>query len=257
MNPLTHDYYLEILDVLKNAQRPLMTVAEFLVHPQQSAIVLRHDVDRWPRQAIRMARLEARLGVKSTYYFRWSPSQGFDQEAIHFISQLGHEVGYHYETFSQRQGNRSAAIDLFRANLQAFRQLAPCLTVSAHGAPLSPHNNFELLTDYPWSASGLVGDAALSLAQNKLVYYTDTGGRWNTGHHLNFRDYVGLPFLENAPSPGNTSGFCAFLDAKACPVYISTHPERWADEWLFQQRAQLKDRAVNGIKMLLHIVRQR
>ena len=32
-------------------------------------VVLRHDVDKLPQNALRMARIEHDLGVKSTYYF--------------------------------------------------------------------------------------------------------------------------------------------------------------------------------------------
>ena len=33
-------------------------------------IILRHDVDRYPNNTLKMAKLEANLGIKSSYYFR-------------------------------------------------------------------------------------------------------------------------------------------------------------------------------------------
>lgn len=35
----------------------------------QNTIILRHDVDRKPQNALSMAKLEASLGIRSSYYF--------------------------------------------------------------------------------------------------------------------------------------------------------------------------------------------
>lgn len=62
-------------------------------------LILRHDVDRMPQNALKMAKLEHDLGIKTTYYFRTIP-QTFKPEIIKQIVDLGHEIGYHYENFS-------------------------------------------------------------------------------------------------------------------------------------------------------------
>ena len=62
-------------------------------------VVLRHDIDRKPMNALRMAELEYELGIQSTYYFRFPCT--FKPEIIRKIRDLGHEVGYHYEVLSK------------------------------------------------------------------------------------------------------------------------------------------------------------
>ena len=52
-------------------------------------VVLRHDIDRKPKNALRMAELEHELGIQSTYYFRFPYT--FKPDIIGKIHGLGHE----------------------------------------------------------------------------------------------------------------------------------------------------------------------
>ena len=79
-------------------------------------VVLRHDVDKLPQNALRMARIEHDLGVKSTYYFR-KINGSFESQFIREIAALGHEIGYHYEDFSAANGDVNKAICNFKSNL--------------------------------------------------------------------------------------------------------------------------------------------
>ena len=53
-------------------------------------IVLRHDIDRKPMNALKMAELEHELGIQSTYYFRFPYT--FKSDIIKRINGLGHEL---------------------------------------------------------------------------------------------------------------------------------------------------------------------
>ena len=68
---------------------------------------MRHDVDKLPGNALKMARLEHEMGVKATYYFRAVPVS-WDEGIIREIAGMGHEVGYHYENLESvtREGKR-------------------------------------------------------------------------------------------------------------------------------------------------------
>ncbi len=44
-----------------------------LPQSQRLGVMMRHDVDRRPQNALAMAQLEHSLGVRSTYYFRILP----------------------------------------------------------------------------------------------------------------------------------------------------------------------------------------
>ena len=45
------------------------TVRSYLSNRNQRAII-RHDVDRPPKNVLEMAKLESNLGIEATYYFR-------------------------------------------------------------------------------------------------------------------------------------------------------------------------------------------
>ncbi|WGS66037.1 polysaccharide deacetylase family protein [Marinitoga aeolica] len=66
-------------------------------YKDKKVLLLRHDVDHSPHDALVMFNIEKKYNIKSTYYFRWVTSQ---EEIIKEIKDAGFEVGLHYETLS-------------------------------------------------------------------------------------------------------------------------------------------------------------
>lgn len=60
-------------------------------------LILRHDVDLKDISTRRMFELEKKLGITSTYYFRFST---IDKKLINEMVDSGFEVGFHFETIS-------------------------------------------------------------------------------------------------------------------------------------------------------------
>ena len=102
----TLEKYTQFCEAVKSLSCPVMTVKQFLQsgQPQAFVIVLRHDVDRSLPSALRMAKLEASYGISASYYVRTTPPLDRPRE-IKRLSQLGHEVGYHYEVLTKANGN--------------------------------------------------------------------------------------------------------------------------------------------------------
>jgi hypothetical protein len=75
----TLEKYSELLDAIKKGYSTA-TVEQFLKGEyKEPVIILRHDVDKFPPRAVRMAKLEKSKGISSTYYFRWdSGLPGFE-----------------------------------------------------------------------------------------------------------------------------------------------------------------------------------
>ena len=48
----------------------IQTFAGFLQGPASKAVIPRHDIDKLPANALKMAHLEHELGVAGSYYFR-------------------------------------------------------------------------------------------------------------------------------------------------------------------------------------------
>ena len=72
------------------------TFRSFLEEPKERVILLRHDVDNKSKNSLEFAKLQAKMGLYGTYYFR-TIKQYFDEDNIRQIEDLGHEVGYHSE----------------------------------------------------------------------------------------------------------------------------------------------------------------
>jgi hypothetical protein len=46
------------------------TFEEFISAPEKKAIILRHDVDKHPDRALKLAKIESGLNIKASYQFK-------------------------------------------------------------------------------------------------------------------------------------------------------------------------------------------
>ena len=102
MRDFTLDRYKELCLALLDSGYTPLTVYSYLKEQKKKnnkLVVLRHDIDRKPKNALRMAELEHELGIQSTYYFRVPYT--FKPEIMGKIRDLENEVGYHYEVLSK------------------------------------------------------------------------------------------------------------------------------------------------------------
>ena len=191
-------------------------------------LVMRHDVDSLPSQALRMAKLESDLGISSTYYFRYVDGV-FDERIIKDINNLGHEIGYHYEVLATSKGDKEVAIKLFEEALSQFRKIVNIETICMHGSPLSKWNDLDLWESYDFKNYGIMGEAFISIDYNNTDYFTDTGRSWN-GEAYNVRDVV----KTNKPKivVKSTNHLIRVLKNVNNDVSINTHPQRWHDGYL-------------------------
>lgn len=215
-------------------------------------VLLRHDIDRRPRTAVRMALLERELRLEATYYVRMVAG-AFRPALLSQIEAMGHEVGFHYETLSKAGGDGERAIALFEEELSRLRQVCQVRTISMHGRSLSPYDNRDLWKQYDYRAFGLSGEAYLSIDYGEVAYFTDTGRVWNDDRH-NVRDRA--PGSQGIPRIESTADLIALIRSRTIPrLCISAHPNRWAagvPEWIGSLAA---DRAKNAAKRLVTLAR--
>jgi hypothetical protein len=120
--------FLRLCEAISNTY-PTVTMAEYLDNQNpDNFILMRHDVDRIPERALVTARIEHGLGIRSTYYFRTIKSV-FKPNIIRQIKDMGHEIGYHYETLSEANGDLEKAIELFGSHLNDFRKICEIKTI--------------------------------------------------------------------------------------------------------------------------------
>jgi hypothetical protein len=247
--------YRQLCDSILRLSCPILTIGQFLdaQQPQELTIILRHDIDRSLSSALRMAELEATLGISATYYVRFT-RQVFHASEIRQLYNLGHEVGYHYEALAKANGDLHQAEAIFSQELQQLREIVPVNTVSMHGSPLSRWHNLDLWQEHDLKDYDIKGEASLSVDYSESYYFTDTGRNWNSSRY-NLRDHVAsrTPVQKIA----STDDLIKFIpEAKDCPVFISAHPNRWADTWLGWGASAVSDWIINQAKWLISLTRR-
>jgi hypothetical protein len=254
MRDFTLDKYKDLCLALLDSGYTPLTVYSYLTGKQKNnkLVVLRHDIDRRPGNALRMAELEHELGIQSTYYFRVPYT--FKPDIMGKIHDLEHEVGYHYEVLSKANGDYEKAVELFEQELNEFRRIVDVKTICMHGSPLSKYDNRDLWKRYDFKDFGIVGEAYLSISSKDINYFSDTGRSWNWKNKMrdfmidnnNDKDLIGV----------NTTDELINLikSERVNRLYILAHPERWASnksEWIFNY---MKDVVFNvGKKVLIKV----
>jgi hypothetical protein len=251
----TLEKYESIARAALNAGYKILPVSDWADMPesQRLGIMMRHDVDRHPENALAMARLEHRLGVRSTYYFRILPC-AFVPSIIKEIAGLGHEIGYHYEDWHLAKRDPAQAITLFKTHLARLRELAPVRSIAMHGSPLSRENNMNIWNHHSYADCG-VNDAILSFDYSGYVFFTDSGRTFGPSS-ANLRDYLGD--AQTVPDVSASDELAAWLSRRPAErVQINVHPERWNSPGPAWARQWAVDMAANAAKRGLKMLRGR
>ena len=234
----TLEMYENLCQSLINNNFVSTTVVEYLQNASESSkkrVVLRHDVDKLPNNALRMGNLEHKLDMKSTFYFRVST---FNEDIVTKLHALGHEIGYHYEVLAKNNGDKKKAIGQFKLELDKFRKIVPIETICMHGSPLSRWKDSDLWDKYKLEDYQIKGEAFLSLDYQRINYFTDTGRSW-AGQNYNVRDEV--EGGESFPKIKYTPDLINFLPDFKKDISINTHPQRWNSSnirWLMELLGQ-------------------
>ncbi len=249
MKGFTISEYERLLNTLLVQGFSFQSFNEFLSAPREKVVVLRHDVDRLPENSLKTALLEASLGIRGSYYFRMVPCS-YNENIIRAIADLGHEVGYHYETMdSAQQRLKDKRIEHgewsdrhideayieFCENLDQLRKIVPVKTVCMHGSPRSEFDNKDIWKKYDYRQLGIEGEPYFDVDFDKVFYLTDTGRRWN-GYRFSVRDK--LPQQERWNREGlnfrTTGHIIRAAESGKLPnqIMITIHPQRWNDATL-------------------------
>lgn len=236
----------------------------------QQQIILRHDVDRLPQNALQTAKIEYELGIKGTYYFRIVP-ESYNPKIMEQIAALGHEIGYHYEDLDMilkkdkslkmklfKEKSRDAnsellisqlidiAYESFLKNLEILRQNFNIKTICMHGSPLSPLDNKLIWTKYDYKKLGILGEPYFDIDWHRFEYYTDTGRRWNS-NRSNIRDKVQSKNNINVKS---TKELIRNIELLSNKLMINIHPERWNNNFLKWFESYLNQNLKNIFKVI-------
>ena len=246
--------YKDFLIYLKNSNIPVFTIKDWITKQPKNGIILRHDVDRNPNQSVKIAEIASELNIKGTFNFRVLKNR-LEERHITKISNLGHEIGYHYEDLSIVDGNIDQAIELFNKNLGLLRNIVKVDTATMHGSPLSSFDNRDIWKHVTTSHFNLLGEAYITIDYTNLYYLTDTGRTW-AETSANLRDNV----LSSKRTPDfikSTDDIINFIVSnKNVSIAMVFHPERWSSNYFHFFFQAISDFIISQIKRILRILRR-
>jgi hypothetical protein len=245
----TFKIYKKLLLEFHNQHYEIVPFCDYIEkHPSEKLVILRHDVDKNPGNALKCAEIEEENGIRSTYYFR-IVKESCNPDIIRKIESMGHEIGYHYEDLALAKGDVEKAIELFGNHINNLRQMATIRTMCMHGNPLSKWNNLQIWENYDYKKFDIIGEPFIDLDFSKIYYLTDTGRRWDA-YRSNVRDKVETPF--HFPIR-KTPDLIRHLETGKLPgaIMLNMHPQRWNDSYFRWGKELIWQNAKNQVKRFL------
>jgi hypothetical protein len=243
--------YERLCDALGREGYVGLGMADYLTRPAAGLpgrlVLLRHDVESDPGQAVRMGAIEKARGLVATYFFRAKRSV-LRPEAIRQLAGMGHEIGYHYETLSRARGDIARAIEMFRHELARLREHASVRVASMHGSPLLPWDNRAIWSRVSPADFDLAGEVYRDIDYGAVDYFSDTGRTWHP-RRFNIRDHAPAPTGQVAESTDELIALIA--EGRMRRICLLTHPERWSPDALSWWLRRLRDAAENRFKVVL------
>ena len=245
--------YKYLLESLQGKDYTFQTFENFLSSPKSKTIILRHDVDLLPQNSLRFAKIQSKMGIKGSYYFRAVP-ESWNEDIIKEVEGLGHEVGYHYENMDTCRGNIDKAWDDFRYHLDKLRELVDVKTICMHGSPRSEFDNKELWSKYNYRSLNIIGEPYYDINFDEFFYLTDTGRRWD-GWKTSVRDKVPqqIEWVKKGLVFHSTNDIISKLNINELPdkIMFTMHPQRWSEGGFPWLKELILQRIKNEIKKTL------
>ena len=249
----TLEIYTELIKSLLKQGYTFQTFENFLSSPKSKTIILRHDVDLLPQNSLRFAKIQSKMGIKGSYYFRAVP-ESWNEDIIKEVEGLGHEVGYHYENMDTCRGNIDKAWDDFRYHLDKLRELVDVKTICMHGSPRSEFDNKELWSKYNYRSLNIIGEPYYDINFDEFFYLTDTGRRWD-GWKTSVRDKVPqqIEWVKKGLVFHSTNDIISKLNINELPdkIMFTMHPQRWSEGGFPWLKELILQRIKNEIKKTL------
>jgi hypothetical protein len=188
----------------------------FLQQPPGAHVIWRHDIDLSSHRALSLARIEAGMGIRATYFVRVrSPFYNiFERPVAKILKEIAkyHDIGLHAEPVSAVKKDVAETVWQDRRLLEDV--VGPIRSVSFHNPTVLGLLQF----DNP-RINGLV-NAISEKFTNEYEYVSDSGGCWRRPIH---------ELLDPAEHPR---------------LHVNTHPEWWTEVAMSRDHRIL--RGING-----------
>lgn len=255
MRDFTYKIYDELCETIVSSKYEPITFNEYFENENlpDNFIILRHDVDKWPENAVELAKIENKHNIKSTYYWR-NVSYVYKPELIKQQADLGHEIGYHYETLAQANGNYERALNIFMEWLAKLRAITKISTICMHGSRFTKWDNRHLWNKYDFKEFNIIGEPYLSIDYSGIKYISDSGGSWlNKGQRT--RDTINDIDDELINSTEHLIEL--IKEGKYDKLVILAHPDRWNNNIFVWQYEYVTKKLRNIIKSVYNSLKRK
>jgi len=225
-------------------------------------IVLKHDVETNVAKAYAMAKIEQKYEHRGTYYVQAYLLEDVQNVSLlRQMSDMGHEISYHYDVMDLCKGNLEKAIKAYQKNVALFeRNGFEIKTVCQHGNPVVERVGYTSNRDFFRSTrvqqlfphmSDIMVDFKRK-ADTDYLYFSDAGRKFKLVYDPLNNDIVNSDD-KNIPFD-NLGELLVYAEESGLSYIISTHPHRWTKHILIYLMKDIFFRVVKQIaKLLLHI----
>lgn len=198
-------------------------------------IAIKHDVETNVNRAHDIALIEARYGIRSTFFVQADLLEKNLPQLL-AISDLGHEVTYHYDVMDANNGDIKKATNEFLEIVTKFEKAGFAVTsVCPHGNPLMRRNGWSSNKDFFRNAEvskkfSTIFDLVVQGKEKimrEYTYISDAGYGFKIISDIANNDKV----LSEDISIRSIDDMCNLVNMNGATI-ISTHPHRWTSSIL-------------------------
>ena len=157
-----------------------------LYQTQNSSAFIRHDVDFSLEDCKKIAMLEAKEDIKSTYYIMlgslfYDPRQKSNLDIIHYINELGHQIGLHYDSDylnNQYPLNHEQFLNTILEQKHYLEKITglPVNSFSLHNPTLLSPQTFIKIKENQYYYD--MTNVYYKFLDNSIKYCSDSNGYW-------------------------------------------------------------------------------
>lgn len=180
------------------------------VHRREAFAIIRHDIEFSMIDAVALARLDASVGIRSTFFVQtingaYNPLSKENRRRISEIRDLGHHVGLHLYVSHLEEGDERgllAEIDYQRTILEVVTGMLD--RFSFHRPP---HWVLKIREDHIHGLINAYGPSffELSTSPTEIKYIADSAHKWSYGHPLRTMPFDKFQILLH-PDEWSTAG---------------------------------------------------
>jgi len=177
-------HYGECLTLAKQKGYKFLTFNEYDQKEKYNKVIfMRHDVDLQIDVALKMAKIENKMGIKSTFFIRLHGNYNLFHVSTYRkfveIKNMGHEIGLHFEPDFSSITKRNIIKDI-KFSIKTLEHLFSCKINSI--CPHEPVRTGNLkIDDKAFKELGVKYHAYHDMFTKDMKYISDSSCRWREG----------------------------------------------------------------------------